>query len=109
MELALIKEMQQVKGFLLSRLQVSGPAAAPASEIATQLAQSMVTQITKLPTMTSESAERLTEALAASAYDEAGKAAILKAIETGLTTNIINTPNNGGGNGWMYSYLWEGQ
>ena len=73
MEVALIKEMHQVKGFLLSRLQVSGPAAAKASEIASQLAQSMVAQINKLPTITSDSAKGLTDALAASGYDEAGK------------------------------------
>ena len=111
MELALINEMHQVKGFLISRLQVSGPAAAPASAIASQLAQSMVAQINKLPTITSDSAKSLTDALATSGYDEAGKAAILQAIDACLTSSIINTPKNqkGGGNGWAYNYLWEGQ
>ena len=71
----------------------------------------MVAQINKLPTITSDSAKSLTEALAASGYDEAGKAAILQAIDTGLTSNIINTPKNqkGGVNGWASNYLWEGQ
>ena len=103
--------MHQAKGFLLSRLQVTGLAAAKAAEIASQLAQSMVAQINMLPKITSDSAKNLTDALAASGYDETGKAAILQAIDTGLTNNIINTPNNqkGGGNGWTYNYLWEGQ
>ena len=111
MEVALIKEMHQVKSFLLSRFQVSGPAAAKASEIASQLAQSMVAQINMLPKLTSDAAKSLTDALAASGYDEAGKAAILQAIDAGLTQNIINTPRNqkGSGNGWAYNYLWEGQ
>ena len=91
MEVALINEMNQVKGFLLSRLQVSGPAAATASEMASQLAKSMVAQINKLPSITSDSAKSLTEALAASGYDEACKDAIIQAIDAGLTGNFINT------------------
>ena len=67
---------------------MSGPAAATASEMASQLAMSMVAQINKLPTITSDSAKSLTDALAASSYDEAGKAAILEAIDAGLTKQI---------------------
>ena len=79
--------------------------------IASQLAHSMAAQIRQLPHITSDAAKGLTDALAASGYDEAGKAAILQAIDAGLTSSIINTPRDkkGGGNGWAYNYLWEGQ
>ena len=73
MEQNLIREMHQAKGFLLSRLQVTGPAATEATKIASQLAHSMVAQIKMLPNITSDAARGLTDALAASGYDEAGK------------------------------------
>ena len=108
MENTLIKEMHQAKGFLLSRLQVTGPAATEATKIASQLAHSMVAQIKMLPNITSDAAKGLTDALAASGYDEAGKNAILQAIDEGLTKAIYNTPKKkkGGKHCWAYNYLW---
>ena len=108
MEQNLIREMHQAKGFLLSRLQVTGPAATEAAKIASQLAHSMVAQIKMLPNITSDAAKGLTDALAASGYDEAGKNAILQAIDAGLTKEIYNIPKKkkGGKHCWAYNYLW---
>ena len=100
MEQQLISEMQQVGGFLQSRLSSSG--SEHVNAIAHKLAQSMVKQVIKLSTMTSDTAHQLTAALASSAYAAEGKAAILAAIEAGLGRDSCD---NATANKWAYQYL----
>ena len=62
----------------------------------------MVKHVTKLPMITSDAAHKLTAALAYSAYDAEGKAAILAAIEAGLGRDSCD---NATANKWAYQYL----
>ena len=71
---------------------MTGLAAEKAREIEAGLASSMVSQIRQLPCITSDIAKQLSDALAESGYDEAGKAAILDAIDVGLTSSNTIKP-----------------
>ena len=93
---------------------MTGLAAEKAGEIEEGLASSMVSQIRQLPCITSDIAKQLSDALAESGYDEAGKAAILDAIDAGLTScNTIKPCQRKrklkSGCGHHFQYLWEGQ
>ena len=83
MEQQLISKMQQVSGFPQCRIAIPGPAAENANAVAHKLAQSMVQQISKLPIIAPDTAQKLTAALACSGSDAQGKEAILAAIEAG--------------------------
>ena len=74
---ALIQEMHDVGGFLKSRAGLSGATKKASGEVAARLSQSMVNQ-------SMAHAKSLTDALKASGYDEAGKAAIQEAIDAKL-------------------------
>ena len=93
---------------------MTGLAAEKAREIEAGLAASMVSQIRQLPCITSDIAKQLSDALAESGYDEAGKAAILDAIDVGLTTSNTIKPcqrkrKSKTGCGHQFQYIWEGQ
>ena len=76
--------MHDVGGFLKSRAGLSGATKKASSEVAARLSQSMVNQVMKLSALNSSHAKSLTDALKASGYDEAGKAAIQEAIDAKL-------------------------
>ena len=110
MEQQLIEEMNQIKAFLLSRLNVTGPVGSEAAELAHKLAESMACQISKLPVITPDTASRLMAGVEVSGYDQKGKELIRKAIDAGLLKQSTIHAGSAAKSGKItYQYLHGGQ